>query len=480
MFGPTIGRMVAGSLAVITLANPALLWAAAACAAPIIIHLILRTRPRRQAFPALQFLLASNRASLRHHRLRHLLLLLLRILVILLLVAALARPISRGSWLSAQGRIKTAAVFLIDDSASMSYRFEGLSRTDRAKEWARLLIQDEARFPEGSTFMVMTCSTPTRDLRWIRDRGDATKTLNPISAARHDRGLTDAVTQALEHLAKSKLPGRELYVLTDLTQHAWATAKPERWRDAEGVAVLVLDVGADENVNTRIGPLLNFSATAPPRTALRLTVSVSAGDEPVDTAVEARVDGVVVARSDPVILPAHSTSPSSILLPPLDPGLHCGELRLTESDRLLADDSFFFALEVREPRRVAVIHRDGLEHDDASEARRIAAMISPPTLPDDRRPFLVSTSGVQGSLAGDALQGADCVVLVDLARIPDSLVQRLLPIVENGGLLLVVPGDHAPASRADAASLLPAEILEITQPPKATWIEFGAIATSSD
>ena len=181
-----------------------------------------------------------------------------------------------------------------------------------------------------------------------------------------------------------------------------------------------------------------------------------------------------------MILPAHSTSPASILLPPLDPGLHCGELRLTESDRLLADDSFFFALEVREPRRVAVIHRDGLQQDDASEARRIAAMISPPTLPDDRRPFRVSTGGVQGSLAGDALQGADCVILVDLARIPESLVQRLLPIVENGGLLLVVPGDHAPASRADAASLLPAEFLESTQPPKATWIEFGAIATSSD
>lgn len=472
--------MVSGLTAVITLVNPALLWGGAACAAPIIIHLMLRTRARRQAFPAIQFLLASKRSSTRHHRLRHLLLLLLRILVILLLVAALARPISRGSWLSAQGRIKTAAVFLIDDSTSMSYRFEGLSHADRAKEWARQLIQDEVRFPEGSTFMLMTCSTAARDFRWIRDRSDAGKLLNPIGGARHDRGLTDAVTQALEHLAKSKLPGRELYVLTDLTQHAWSTAEPDRWRDAEGVAVFVLDVGVDENVNTRIGPLLDFSAAASSRTALRLVVSVSAGDEPVETAVEAHVDDLVVARSDALNIPEHSTLPATILLPPLDPGLHCGELRLTGSDRLVADDSIFFALEVRAPRRVAVIHRDGLEDDDASEARRIAALISPPTLPDDRRPFQVSLCDVQGFVAGEALAGSDCVVLVDLARIPEPLVKRLTPIVESGGLLLVVPGDQAVVGGADAESLLPAEYSEVLNPVNAAWIEFGAVAGPGD
>lgn len=467
------------TVAIITLANPALLWGAGACAAPILIHLILRPRPRRQPLPSLQFLLATQRSSLRQHRLRHLLLLLLRLLAILLLVAALARPVSRGSWLSAQAREKTAAVFLMDDSVSMTYRFEGLSRFDRAQAWARQLILDETRFPEGSTFMALTGSMPPRDRHWRDDRSDALETVKDLAARFHDRPLSDTIANALDRLAESRLPRRELYVLTDATSHAWSDVADGRWTDAAGIAVFVLDVGDDENINAGLGPPRDFDGVATPLQPLRLSASIRAGDEDVNARIEARLNGSVVARTEPEFVPAHASVEVSILLPALAPGLYAGELRLSAADRLAADDSSFFALQVRQPGRVVVVHDDSVKAEEAVEARRIAALISPPTLPKDRSPFEV-TLHAAGRLSDDsALTSADCIILVDVADLPADVSTAIGQIVERGGLLLVVPGPRT-SPGSISADWLPADFVEIVSPDPPTRVNLNAEPTTAN
>ncbi|UCD28569.1 MAG: BatA domain-containing protein, partial [Planctomycetota bacterium] len=67
-----------------TFGAPMLAWGALACAIPVIIHLVLRQRPRRQVFPAIRFLMASNQASTRTHWIKHLLLMMCRMMLILL------------------------------------------------------------------------------------------------------------------------------------------------------------------------------------------------------------------------------------------------------------------------------------------------------------------------------------------------------------------------------------------------------------
>ena len=114
---------------------------------------------------------------------------MLRVLAILLLVGALARPTYRGSWLSAESRQKTAAALLIDDSTSVTYRFGGRSRLDKAKAWARQLVRDEARFPRGSTFLVMTCGPYPFDMQWHKDRQEVLRRIHRISPGGHDAVL---------------------------------------------------------------------------------------------------------------------------------------------------------------------------------------------------------------------------------------------------------------------------------------------------
>ena len=79
-------------LGLIEFAAPALAWGAAACAAPILVHLMLRPRPRKQVLPTLRFLRHAHQTSNRVHRLKRLLLLACRMLAIALLALFLMQP----------------------------------------------------------------------------------------------------------------------------------------------------------------------------------------------------------------------------------------------------------------------------------------------------------------------------------------------------------------------------------------------------
>ncbi|MCA8988022.1 MAG: BatA domain-containing protein [Planctomycetaceae bacterium] len=75
-----------------SLLHPAILTGLALTAVPVVLHLLMRARPKQLDFPALRLLQNIKRQSVQRLQLRHLLLLLLRMLLIALLVIAIARP----------------------------------------------------------------------------------------------------------------------------------------------------------------------------------------------------------------------------------------------------------------------------------------------------------------------------------------------------------------------------------------------------
>lgn len=72
--------------------HPALLAGLGLALIPVLLHLLLRAKPKRLVFPALRLIRQNRRQNVRRMQLRHLWLLLLRILVIVLIVTALSRP----------------------------------------------------------------------------------------------------------------------------------------------------------------------------------------------------------------------------------------------------------------------------------------------------------------------------------------------------------------------------------------------------
>lgn len=75
-----------------TFLNPAILVGAALAALPVILHLLLKRKPKKLIFPALRLVQQRQQQNLKRIQLRHVWLLLLRVLAILLIVLALARP----------------------------------------------------------------------------------------------------------------------------------------------------------------------------------------------------------------------------------------------------------------------------------------------------------------------------------------------------------------------------------------------------
>src|SRR5919204_6068732 len=100
---------------------PALLGGLILAGIPVLLHLIMRQKPKHLMFPAFRFLLQRHRANQRKLRLRHLLLLALRLFLIVGLCLALARPRVLSGALNLAADRPAAAVLVFDTSYSMEY-----------------------------------------------------------------------------------------------------------------------------------------------------------------------------------------------------------------------------------------------------------------------------------------------------------------------------------------------------------------------
>src|SRR5438552_621365 len=107
-----------------TFIHPLLLGGLLLIGIPVLIHLIMRQKPKHLLFPAFRFLLQRHRTNQRKLRLRHLVLLALRMLLIAIICFALVRPelsLSHGEGILSTER-PAAIVLLFDTSYSMEYK----------------------------------------------------------------------------------------------------------------------------------------------------------------------------------------------------------------------------------------------------------------------------------------------------------------------------------------------------------------------
>jgi len=99
-----------------TLLHPGILLGLALVTVPVIVHLLMRQKPKKLVFPALRLLQHRRKQNSRRLRLRHIWLLLLRMLAIGLLVFAISRPtlpaanfaLTRREWITMLGVVAIA------------------------------------------------------------------------------------------------------------------------------------------------------------------------------------------------------------------------------------------------------------------------------------------------------------------------------------------------------------------------------------
>ena len=307
-------------------------------AIPVLLHFLMKPKPVHMTFPAMRFLQEKHLNSRSKTRLRHLLLLLLRCLLILLVAAALAGPAAAtedfGNWVtlgatglitllvgfvtaaaylsddrnqllvsvlggitlllalfctwnawqifssSSSGKLigqsgdPVAAVVLVDNSATMEYRFQNETRLETAKETASWLI---SQFPSDSQVCVLAVD---RDTPFFSvDTAAADKRLSKIDPIYNAESIPSALARAYKLFEKAEQERREIYIFSDLTSKSWAAGESnvalKRLAKDDTIGMFVIDVGVEQPINTTLDQLEISDAVISSNGELSIETSVT-------------------------------------------------------------------------------------------------------------------------------------------------------------------------------------------------------------
>lgn len=454
-----------------TFVTPFLLAGIALIAIPIVLHFVMRHKPRRIEFPALRLVQRRQQSSQRRLRLQHLLLLALRVGLLALLVLALARPsmkFSSGMFGSQESPVAAGLVF--DTSIRMEYRQENRTRLDQAIELGSWLLQ---QFPRESQIAVV--DSRSGPVAFQVDRSAADQRVERLDITAAATPLLDRLRQTIELLAKSDLARKEVYVFTDLTKAAWPEAGLKQLRRTieelpTGVSLYLIDVGVTDPQDYRLD-------------SLRLSDQVLATDEPARIqATFARVgpegereielylfdeDQKPVRRAQQIVsIPKDDALDIDFSLSDFQPGLNQGFLKIVGQDALEIDNQLYFSVEVKRPWHILVVD-PGKPH---AYAKFMTEMLSPELLRRQGRVRFECETILQSQLPQTDLENYDAVCLLDPTPIGAETWQKLADYVRAGHGLAIYLGRNAKPDEnfngLDAQELLPAPLVRQARTPQ--------------
>ncbi|MFK7768935.1 MAG: BatA domain-containing protein [Mariniblastus sp.] len=303
---------------------------------PIILHFMMKAKPKDIVFPALRFLKEKDISNRSRMRLRHFLLLFLRCLLIGLVAIALAGPSVAssdfGNWLTLGGigfsgvlvgavlllaffrstrnwiligilgllfvghlgygayafskiqgadggqligddQAPVAALIVVDTSPRMEYLNENQTRIEKAKEMAIWLV---GQLPVDSQVCVM--ATDNDQPFFSVDVAAAKRRIKTLEINYSGTTIPKTMLEGVQLLAKATQERKEIYVVSDLTEVSWVGDSPGqliRLLDKyKETSLFVIDVGVEEATNFSLTQLNLSSAEISPRQRLVVTTEV--------------------------------------------------------------------------------------------------------------------------------------------------------------------------------------------------------------
>lgn len=332
--------------------QPWFLLAAGAAAVPLLLHFFFRRRSESFTFPAIRYLMRTERDHARRIRSEQLLLLLLRIAIVAVATLAGARLYFAGA---GKGHEPTAVAIVLDNSMSASVVSGGRRLLDTLKAAAR---ESAALAGHDDVFWVLRAGTPWRPAT----RGGAARALAAVEGTRPSHAparLAGMVGRARALVAQSGLAAQEVHLLTDLQASGFAGGGGPGDGASGGpsdVPVVVFRARAGDGSPNRGVAAVSFDGGLQPLAGRRTEVSVAVqGGAPGDTVgVRLSIGGRVQAAA---VVPAGSSA--RLLAGPFPAGRVDGHAEI-DADALAADDRRHFALRVREPTPLAAAGAPGV------------------------------------------------------------------------------------------------------------------------
>ena len=455
-----------------TFVFPILLSGLALMGIPVLLHLIMRQKPKHLPFPAMRFLLQRHRTNQRRLQLRHLLLLALRMLLVAAIVLALARPKIFSERLNLTADRAVNAVLVFDTSYSMEYTTgDKRTRLDDAKRRGLELLEG---LPAGSRVAVF--DTAEAGGEWLASLSAARERINSLELRPANFPVTSQLGPAYELLAKldeendnpDEAPLRFLYVFSDRTQGCWNANHQERLvrlRDRiapPGVNAVFVDIGVDNPAALVLSEVKLPKQVVSANEPIEIHATVEAKGVGCNTEVRCKFDGKDPMAREEVTLEPGTSRVVVFKRGNLTPGFHQVEVTLASQDALPFACAGYATFEVRGPRNVLVVT------DDVNNARvwRLA-LESKGRYADAFTCDLKSTADFRNNLFPPELAGYKAICLMDVAEPEKEMWEKLYHYVRGGGGLAIVPGgdeiNKSAYASPEALKLMPARLEKLVQ-----------------
>jgi hypothetical protein len=399
---------------------PAFLFALAALAIPIIIHLFHFRRFKKVYFTNVRFLREVKEETSARSRLRNLLVLLMRLLAVAFLVFAFAQPFIPADDKEVKSGSKAVSIF-VDNSFSMQALSQDVPLLEKAKQRAREIVQ---AYPPGDEFQIITNDFEGRHQRLL-GRDDALAMIDEIEASPAVRQLSEVLARQRQVLSSSESENEWVYQISDFQQNI---TDIENLSDTT-YALNLVPLQAVQEKNISIDSAWFVNPVPMPNQPNPLIVKVrNLTDETAENIrLSIRHDG----QTKPVgtlSVPAGAALEDTVNISIQRTGWHEAQLSITDYP-IQFDDNYYFAFNVKEQIRALSIN-------ESQPNRYLSAAFSGVSN------FELTNLQSQG-LDYSQFTNYDLIVVNELRQLSSGLAFELSEYAKNGGNLLVFPNRNA-------------------------------------
>ncbi|MFO7448220.1 MAG: BatA and WFA domain-containing protein [Ignavibacteriaceae bacterium] len=412
--------------------NPAVLLGLIAASIPILIHLLNLRKLKKVEFSTLAFLKELQKNKIRKIKIKQWLLLALRVAIILFLVFAFARPTLEGVAIGGTtSAAKTSAVFIVDDTFSMSVIDGNGSYLNQAKETLKDLMN---QLQEGDDAALIMVSNSGEEIELSNNLAEISKQAAGISPSYSSGYIHNAIVKAADLLGKSDNFNKEIYLLSDFQSTGLADGQPfsdlsELLHDKIKLYAFnyagkdVFNIGIDElKLNTQI-----FEKDKP--VSFKVTVTNYSKQIWTNGVVSLFINGERSAQQSVTI-----NAGESVVLDMEAVVKDAGQIDVfaeIEDDDILQDNRHFISLNI--PEEIPVI----IFTENNADARFVQLAL---TAVDNESTLKISARNLN-QLSSVNLSQYEVLVIIGAGNI--SGIERIESFVNNGGGLLLMPGSNS-------------------------------------
>ncbi len=398
---------------------PTFLYALAALAIPIIIHLFYFRRFKKVYFTNVRFLKEVKEETSARQKLRNLLVLLMRCLATAFLVFAFAQP-----FIPQDVEVKTgenAVSIFVDNSFSMDALSEEAKLVEKAKQRAKEIIN---AYSVEDRFQVLTNDFEGRHQRLV-GMEEAIGLVEEIKTSPAVRNLSQILTRQQQAMNSGKADNKVAFVISDFQKN---TTDLQNFKDTlMEVNLVPLQAVQENNVSIDSAwfeaPVQMLNQPNP----LVVKVKNWSNETADNVRLSVKYDGEVKPVGE-LSIPANSSVTDTVNINIRSTGWSEAELAITDYP-VQFDDQYFFSYNVKDVINVLIIN------EQTQDARLDAAFKG--------IEFFKMTNQLSRNLDYSRFPAYQLIIANGLINISSGLAFELKQYAENGGNVLVFPAANA-------------------------------------